>query len=84
MFGAGEGEPDPRRDGQAGAVREEGVVRRAGHIRLRGEEDPILQVAATETPRDGKYFRRDASSFFSSFLDDLVVGHTILSICWNH
>lgn len=63
-----------RRDGQAGAVREEGMVHRAGDVRLRGEEDPVLQAAAAEAPRDGKYSRHEISF-------DIVPAPTVLFNC---
>jgi hypothetical protein len=43
-------------DGQVAAIRAEGMVHRAGDVWSRGEEDPVLQAAAAEAPRDGKYF----------------------------
>lgn len=30
------------------------MVRGAGHVRLRGEEDPVLQAAAAAAPRAGE------------------------------
>ena len=43
-------------DGQVVAIRAEGMVHRAGDVWSRGEEDPVLQAAAAEAPRDGKCF----------------------------
>jgi hypothetical protein len=37
------------------------MVHRARDVRLRGEADPILQAAAAEAPRDGKYFLHEIS-----------------------
>lgn len=55
-------------DGQVAAIRAEGMVHRAGDVWSRGEEDPVLQAAAAEAPRDGKYF-----FFAANFMDNVVV-----------
>jgi hypothetical protein len=54
-------------DGQVAAIRAEGMVHRAGDVWSRREEDPVLQAAAAEAPRDGKYF------FAANFMDNVVV-----------
>jgi len=57
-------------DGQVAAIRAEGMVHRPGDVWSRGKEDPVLQAAAAEAPRDGKYF---LFFFAANFMDNVVV-----------